>query len=160
MSRHLFIASALILGTVVVAPSAFAADTENVPFGGTVVSACSFPNAPGAGTLGNPLPNTLSSILADGGTKGTAVVRCTGGTGTLNITSVTQTAGTTLTSPIYNATAAGGTIAATYVAGTPGLPQTVLPGTTIPLDINMTVTNGAELTAGTYGFTVDLTVTP
>ncbi|MBF2064023.1 MAG: hypothetical protein IGS39_06305 [Calothrix sp. C42_A2020_038] len=160
MIRRVLIASALILGSAAFAPSAFAADTENVPFGATVVAACSFPGAPGAGTLGNPLPNTLSSALADGGTKGTAQVRCTGGPGSLNITSVTQTAGDTLTSPIYNATATGGTIAATFTAGVPGVPQVVLPGTSIPLDVNMAVVNGGELTAGTYGFTVDLTVTP
>lgn len=160
MMRRLFIASALIVGSAVVAPSAFAADIENVPFGGTVVAACSFPGSPGAGTLANPLSNTLSSALVDGGTKGTAQVQCTGGTGSLNITSVTKTAGPNLTNPVYNATAAGGTIAATYAAGVPGVPQVVLPGTTIPLDVNMVVVNGGDLTAGTYAFTVDLTVTP
>ncbi len=160
MIRHVLIASALIVGSAAVAPGAFAADTEKVPFGATVVAACSFPGTPGAGTLGNPLPNTLSSLLADGGAKGTAVVRCTGGPGNLNITGVTQTAGPSLTTPIYSATANGGTIAATFTAGASGLAQLVVPGVSIPLDVNMSVVNGGELAAATYGFTVDLTVTP
>ncbi|WP_242048405.1 MULTISPECIES: hypothetical protein [Nostocaceae] len=160
MIRRLFIASALILGSFAVTSKTFAADTENVPFGGSVVAACSFPGTPGNGTLGNPTATTLSSALADGGTKGTAQVSCTGSTGSLNITGVTQTAGPTLASPVYTATAAGGTIAATFTAGVAGAPQTVLPGTTIPLDVHMLVVNSSALTAGTYGFTVNLTVTP
>ncbi|BAY64581.1 hypothetical protein NIES22_46800 [Calothrix brevissima NIES-22] len=160
MIRRLLIASAFIFGSVGIAPIAFAGDTAKVPFGGIVTAACSFLGTPGAGTLANPTSTTLSSELVAGGTKGTAQVKCTGANGSLNITGVTQTSGPSLTTPVYTATAAGGTIAATYTAGVAGLPQVVLAGITTSLDVNMSVVNASDLTAGTYGFTVDLTVTP
>ncbi|BAZ68274.1 MAG: hypothetical protein KME28_08870 [Pelatocladus maniniholoensis HA4357-MV3] len=158
MIRQIVIASAFVLGScIAIAPKAFAGGTVNVPFGGAVTAACSFSGSPGSGTLANPTPYSLSSLL--GGSPGSASVQCTGATGNLTITGVTKTAGPSLTSPTYTATAIGGAVNVAYAAGasTPGI---VLPGLAVPLTVNMDVVDTAALPAGTYAFTVDMTVTP
>ncbi|TFI52393.1 hypothetical protein BLD44_020815 [Mastigocladus laminosus UU774] len=158
MIRHIVVTSALLLGSwIAIAPRAFAAGTVNVPFGGTVTASCSFSGTPGSGTLANPTPFSLSSLV--GGSAGSATVQCSGATGSLQITGVTKTAGPNLSSPTYNATAVGGVVNATYTAGV-STPAPVLPGLAIPLIVNMDVVDTAALPAGTYGFTVDMTVTP
>ncbi len=157
MIRQIVIASVVALGScVAIAPKAFAGGTVNVPFGGIVTAACSFSGTPGAGTLVNPTPFNLTSL---GGSAGSATVQCTGAPGNLQITGVTKTAGPNLTSPTYEATAVGGSVNTTYVAGvsTPGI---VPPGLPIPLTVNMDVVSTAPLAEGSYAFTVDMTVTP
>ncbi len=158
MIRHIVVASALVLASCIAsAPKAFAGGTVNVPFGGAVTAACSFNPTVGSGTLGNPTPFQLSSLL--GGSAGSATVQCTGAVGNLAITGVTKTVGPNLTSPTYGATAIGGAVNAVYAAGV-STPAPVLPGLAVPLIVNMDVVDTAALPAGNYTFTVDMTVTP
>ncbi|KOP25845.1 hypothetical protein AMR41_14165 [Hapalosiphon sp. MRB220] len=158
MIRHIVVASVLLLGSCIASvPKAFANGTANVPFGGAVVGACSFNPTVGSGTLGNPTPFSLSSLV--GGSAGSATVQCTGTVGSLAITGVTKTAGPNLTSPTYGATAIGGAVNVVYAAGA-STPAIVPFGLAIPLTVNMDVVDTAALPAGNYAFTVDMTVTP
>jgi hypothetical protein len=165
--RHLIIASALVIGSSTLFAQTAFAGPNNVPFGGSVTSSCSF-DATGttAGTLNTNVPGTMTSI---GATAGQAKVGCSGALGVLNISGITQTAGPNLPADtLYNATvtpSGAAAVAATYAG--PATGGVAVPGAipsllgTSTLTVDMTAVSATQpFAAGTYGFTVDLAVTP
>jgi hypothetical protein len=168
--RHLILASALVIGSSALFAQTAFAGPNNVPFGGSVASACSFdPSRTVAGTLNTSIPGTMTSLAGTGALAGKAKVSCTGTAGVLNITSITKTQGPNLPSDtLYNATVTPSGLAA--VAATYAGPATggvavpgVIPSLLGPSDltVNMNAISATQAFAtGTYGFTVDLAVTP
>jgi hypothetical protein len=168
--RHLILASALVIGSSALFAQTAFAGPNNVPFGGSVTSACSFdPTGTIAGTLNTSTPGTMTSLAGTGALAGKAKVSCSGAAGVLNITGITKTQGPAVPADtLYNATvtpSGAAAVAATYAgpatggAAVPGSVPSLLGSSTLTVDMNA-ISATQAFAAGTYGFTVDLTVTP
>lgn len=156
MLRRSLLASAIVLAGVAAYAPQSNAQTVPVPFNGTVTGGC---------IIGNITPGTLFFNGTDqfstpgfGSTGGSAAqveIDCTG-PGNVNISTPSQTGGTTTFSGVLDAQLSSANIG------------TVTPGNTVPLpllndvySVDMTASTGGQAAApGAYTFEVQLTVTP
>ncbi|MBD2451452.1 hypothetical protein H6G76_30890 [Nostoc sp. FACHB-152] len=169
MIRRFLLASALfVTGTVVAAPGAFAGTTgetadQTVNFQGIIPQVCVFGSA-SSGTLAISGPNskTLSTSSTGGGQGGTSVT-CNYGA-QLGIAAPIAGAGAasalTPTSLTSKATASSATLTSSE-AKSDGTKVTLKTSEATTINVDMDVNNGTTvIPAGTYNYTVTLTVAP
>ncbi len=167
MLRRSLFACALMLASVVgfasngKAVAAPVPDTETVTMTGSVDNSCTVDN-PVNGTL---TPNTAKDILDSAtGTAGKVDITCTGAA-SLEITSVTQTTGTTNTDEVATLTTTKG-LAMFNSADTTKNKKITLDGSGLAKEtatVDLIASNpaaGTALTAGTYTYNVLVTATP
>jgi len=159
MSRFLLTSALILVATATVSKSAFA-QTVDIPFSGNVSGGCTF-GTPTAATLGiNTLSNPTilsSAYTANGGTAGKISVSCSP-SAKLSISIPVKTSGPDFTpsSLIGVASTSSGSTNSSSGAAPISLPA----GNSIPITIDMYVTNSAPLQAGTYNYKVTLTAAP
>jgi hypothetical protein len=156
------IASALILGTpfILDVPSAIA-QTSIVDFSGTVSTSCIFlPPSPGQLVLSssNVLANAPSSASPRPGSVG---FLCSAGSARVTVSAPFQRLGPTLTPTACSASIAlpSGTVVAQTNACSGTSTAGVINGQD-RLNVDMSITSGSPIPAGSYGYSVTLTIVP
>ncbi len=159
VTSKLIASSLLLVGIVGVAPKAMA---DDFIFNGTVPTTCAFATTPTTTLTVNQAARTFS------GTAATATVNCNKSTATLQITSVTEGGSNPATADqdtdiVATANLTGVTTASlTANRGVTGsTTQTLgLGATSVDLSLNADLSNNTVLPAGSYAYTVTMTITP
>ncbi|WP_414623113.1 hypothetical protein [Calothrix sp. CCY 0018] len=154
-----------LLGAVAFAPNAHAqvADTEPVPFTGTVGSVCTLSN-PQPGTLGLVDVNTLDSNVPDsdpsGGMSGSITVNC-------NSNSIISAVVDENPEVPEDFDVTTSTLAATlssanagFTSNTPSEASLTSSNTDVPVDVDLRVESTTPLPEGRYEYNVTVTASP